>query len=149
MQLFVQTGKLGSVWATHDSLLGKRRDMEVKAGWYTTGFFDHSHRLNTALKWNELHPAVQASTMFSMPAVGHGVGGCSSTSCSTCREVDHTADYCAMKWWQQSDFTPGADGSHPVRKHATVASHSSCISWNKGQCLYPGSCAYRCLFGMP
>jgi len=77
-----------------------------------------------------------------MTAVGHAFGSHSGTFCSICREVNHTADYCALRCVQQSGLKPSADGSYLVRKHATVASHSLCISWNRGQCLYFGSWEY-------
>ena len=61
-------------------------------------------------------------------------------------EADHSAKSCAMNFLQVpvSQQTPFL-GRHTKFQmcRQSSASDNICISWNKGDCIYPGSCTYR------
>ena len=63
--------------------------------------------------------------------------------CSICREVDHTAASCALAYLQQPSSTVSTQPTRQGSKQQAVASHTLCISWNRGRCLFPKSCSFR------
>jgi hypothetical protein len=111
--------------------------------------FRQQAAIDPTIRWNVIHPAIQASTLFGAPHPSGGPQGPAvqaGTFCTLCRGVDHPAASCALAYLQPQ--TPGNPTSsqvppRPPRKRAMVASHSLCISWNRGRCLYPGSCTFR------
>ena len=114
--------------------------------------FRQQAALDHTLKWNELHPAIQASTLFNCrPGAAALVNGQSPSTgmfCSVCRGVDHTAVQCALAYQQPGPATgsstvDGLQPPRPAKKRATVAAHSLCISWNRGKCIFPSSCTFR------
>ena len=55
-----------------------------------------------------------------------------------CRETDHSAPQCAMSQLQQPTLR---SGNFTAPRMGTV--WRICLSWNKGNCTYPGTCTYR------
>ena len=125
--------------------------------------YDRSSRRQAAidctLRWNVLSPGLQASTL-----VGTGSG----IFCTLCREPDHSAPQCALAPVQQqvlqqmSPFTPSGLVSGRVPQPANPISApcrifrpprrpestlTICTSWNRGSCIFPGSCSYRHVCG--
>ena len=90
-----------------------------------------------SLCWNTLIPGLQATTILGQQSVKQPV------FCTLCREVDHTRDQCALACLQSPDPAAAAvtRSSRPpaLRRRADY----TCISWNKGSCLFPGQCSYR------
>ena len=110
--------------------------------------FRQQAALDPALRWNTLQPAIQASTLFNpipAPASSNGPATNVGAFCSLCRGVDHSATSCALAYLQQP--TSATANYHlpprPARKRAAVASHSLCISWNRGRCIFPSTCTFR------
>ncbi len=111
--------------------------------------FRQQAALDPSMRWNVLQPAIyiyiQASTLFnpSVSTVAPGI------FCSLCRGVDHTAATCALAYLQQPPsqaatcFASNRPPPYPVRKRTSVATHSHCISWNRGKCMFPGTCTFR------
>ena len=102
--------------------------------------FRQQAALDPSFQWNVLHPAIQASTLFAPDSQSLSAHG--GTFCSICRGVDHRADYCALAYLKQPTSSLSTP-PRPIRRRAAVASHSLCISWNRGKCAYPSSCTYR------
>ena len=107
------------------------------AGWLD---YDRAFRQQAAadssLRWNTLHPGLQASTMLS-----HGTGQ-GALFCTLCREVDHTRSQCALLYLHpptaRTPITPT-----PLAATGTRKSNRICTSWNMGACIFPGNCTYR------
>jgi hypothetical protein len=105
------------------------------AGWLD---YDRAFRQQAAadpsLRWNTLLPALQASTMLGLAPPGQG-----ATFCTLCREVDHTRAQCALLCLHPPAARPLTTlPTTPRRKSDNV-----CISWNRGSCIFPGTCVYR------
>ena len=110
--------------------------------------FRQQAALDTSLRWNALQPAIQASTLFSPGPAPTSVNNSVSSGgvfCSLCRGVDHSDVSCALAYLQPPVTMPASyqPPPRPSKKHPSVAAHSLCISWNRGRCVYPGSCTYR------
>ena len=94
--------------------------------------YDRAFRQQAAtdpsLRWNTLLPSLQASTILGR---GSAQG---ATFCTLCRAVDHTRSQCALQC-----LNPPAARS-PT---AAPSARRICMSWNRGQCVFPGSCTYR------
>ena len=88
-----------------------------------------------SLRWNTLLPRLQASTMLGIPP-GQG-----AVFCSLCREVDHTRSQCAL----QCLHPPTARPSTPLAPAIRCKTSNVCISWNRGLCIFPGTCINRLL----
>lgn len=100
--------------------------------------FRQQAALDSGLRWNELHPAILASTLLtSSTSPVQGRAGRSGTFCSVCRGVDHRADQCALGYLHRPD------SNNRGKWRDSVASHSLCISWNRGSCRFPSSCTFR------
>lgn len=105
--------------------------------------FRQQAALDPTMRWNTLQPGIQAATLTGR-ATGRG------TFCTLCREPDHMADRCALAYLQQPVQQPGQTGQYPQAParqrfppRRRPDSNSICLSWNKGNCLYPGRCAFR------
>ncbi len=109
--------------------------------------FRQQAAIDHTLRWNSLHPGIQASTLV----------GCASgpvTFCTLCREPDHTAELCALSYLQSpasllpptpSTAIPPVTSLRPrvpfKRRPESLA--GICVSWNKGRCSFPNFCKYR------
>ena len=110
---------------------------------YDMVFRQHA-ALDPSIQWNVLHPAIQASTLFGPASCGNQSPTTSGGSfCSICWEVDHTAASCALAYLQQPSSTVSTQPARQGSKRQAVASHTLCISWNRGRCLFPKSCSFR------
>ena len=89
--------------------------------------------LNSSLRWNVIHPELQATTVLSQRIPGAGL------FCSVCQECDHEAHQCALAQLQLPSTRHTPTSTHP----AGCSLGRICSSWNDGACLYPGSCNYR------
>ena len=117
------------------------------------GWLDHDRvfrqqaALDPSMRWNILQTAIQASTLFN-PSVSTMAPG---IFCSLCRGVDHTSAACALAYLQQPSsraaifVASNRPLPHPARKRATVA---LCIFWNRGKCLFPGTCTFRHVYSV-
>ncbi len=99
--------------------------------------FRQQAALDGSLRWNELHPAILASTMLVSPLPSaQAPQGHAGTFCSLCQGVDHRADQCALSHLHHSDIR-----SFGGRGLGT--SNRICQSWNRGSCRFPGGCTFR------
>ena len=111
------------------------------SGWLDYDWaFRQQAALDPSVKWNELHPGIQAATL-----VGHSSGPV--PSCRICREPDHSAAQCALSYTQpqgparggdQPDWQSGSSQPPPRLRWDRI-----CASWNSGRCLFPGTCKFR------
>ena len=96
--------------------------------------FRQQASINPSLRWNVIHPELQATTILGQrPAVP-------GTFCILCQECDHTSTHCALAQLQPSTVRSGHPSAtrHPARPFQRV-----CSSWNDGLCIFPGTCNYR------
>ena len=100
-----------------------------------------------SLAWNRLHSDIQGTTIL-----GRSSGR--SMYCVHCFESDHASSQCALNYFEQP-----ASSSLPTRPPSAFTSFQDkgrfrawrrpesllriCVSWNKGKCVYPGSCSFR------
>lgn len=115
-------------------------------GWldYDRGFRQQAAG-DRSIRWNTINTNLQASTM-----VGQNSNpGFQPVFCSLCREVGHVRSQCALACINQPLLPLGTSqtaetGSWQGRPRRRPESRQGiCISWNKGACIYPGSCSYR------
>ena len=104
--------------------------------------FRQQAALDSTLKWNTIHPGMQAATLTnrtSRPGL----------FCTSCREPDHATSDCALSYLQPplSQSIPAAGLSRPAigQKPRPSARRQDiiCHSWNAGRCMYPNSCNFR------
>ena len=108
--------------------------------------FRQQATLDHTMRWNTLHPGIQAGTL-----VGHAAT--QRLFCTLCREPDHTADQCALAYLQAPTaplipVTPVPTSNSALRpRHPQRRRPESllgiCVSWNKGKCIFPNSCSYK------
>ncbi len=96
--------------------------------------YDRSFRqqaaANPSLPWNTLSPALHATTIL-----GNPMGKTSRLLCSLCRGVDHTRNECALAYLHPKSHQPPPTYTHTKTR--------VCNSWNRGSCIYPGTCTYN------
>ena len=95
--------------------------------------FRQQAALNPALRWDVIHPGLQATTIVAQRS---GTGG---MFCSLCQDCDHPVSQCALAQFQQLP-TGGQQGRQAQPRQALPR---ICHSWNEGACTYPGRCTYR------
>ena len=99
--------------------------------------YDRTFRRQAAidphLPWHTLHPGLQAATVLS------NRGTSSGTTCSICREPDHSVGQCALFGVQQPLLPPASSSSQFQRSRRV---DQVCTSWNRGNCAFLGSCMY-------
>ncbi len=99
--------------------------------------FRQQAALDGSLRWNELHPAILASTMLVSPLPSaQAPQGRAGTFCSLCQGVDHQADQCALSYLHHSD-------TRSFGGRGLGTSNRICQSWNRGSCRFPGGCTFR------
>ena len=93
--------------------------------------------IDQSLRWNTIHSGLQATTIL-----GQRSGG--GMACSICQECDHTPSQCAMAHIQQPVLSSSSrpQGRPPLPRRPG-RQPPVCMSWNKGACVYPGTCTYR------
>lgn len=104
--------------------------------------YDRAFRQQAAadplLRWNTLNPSLQASTMLGCRPSGQG------NFCTLCRGVDHAQAQCALTCLQPSatvaTTVPRTAG---LGRRRPESSGRTCISWNRGTCLFQGTCTYK------
>ncbi len=85
---------------------------------------------NPSLPWNTLSPALHATNIL-----GNFTGKPSRLLCSLCRGVDHTRNKCALAYLHPKSHPPPPTFMHTKTR--------VCNSWNRGSCIYPGTCTYN------
>ena len=90
-------------------------------------------------------------TVVEHPPSGHSgsVPG-SGKFCTLCRASDHLASNCALTYLHETGSGPGTGQSATPSlkpeeqfRRRPESALSICVSWNKGNCIYPGTCNYR------
>ena len=122
-------------------LIIREAQKHAGSGWldYDKVFWQQA-ALDPSLKWNTLHPGIQASTL-----VGHTSR--LATLCTLCREPDHTTEQCALIYIQSpgSELSLPAPSSRlltgPVGHRASLRRQPKslagiCINWNKGRKMH-------------
>lgn len=90
--------------------------------------------INPSLRWNVIHPELQATTILGQRPSAPG------TFCNLCQECDHTSAQCALAQLQPAVVR----NSQPVSARQPARSSTRvCTSWNDGLCIFPGTCNYR------
>ena len=120
-------------------------------GWATYDAVFRRNRAGPSAKWDELDPSLHIAYIA-------GQGEPSTPPCSSCNEADHTSEECALKPLQPRIKQPlsrdnplprvWSSPSRQSKRPAPLRKDSQptkrvCISWNQGQCLFPGACSYR------
>ena len=143
---------------TYGRLIVRESQRHGGTGWLEYDkVFRQQAALDGSLPWNELSPSLFASTILSARA---GPGSFSTL----CQEADHLAPQCALAFFQapllcsrparqdhrvQALITqplplpsPASQlGSRRVIRPETI--ERICVSWNRGRCVFPGSCQFR------
>jgi len=105
--------------------------------------FRQQAAVNPSLPWNEINSSLHATTILSYRS---GPG----RFCSLCHESDHLMSQCALAHLQP--FPPPAhqrllspSSTSPQNRRAVRPETLECIcsSWNKGRCVFPGTCRFR------
>ena len=98
-----------------------------------------------AQPWNILDPSLHTAYVASQSPPPH-------VPCKHCNETDHSPEDCALapivqpvRSTTHRDYLPPA--ARPSKRPFTPSSTQPttkriCISWNKGQCAFPGACYY-------
>ena len=104
--------------------------------------------------WSELNASLFVATILSG---GTGPG----TSCSLCHEADHQAQDCALVFFQTPPpAAASAPRAGPLARYQPSARvqmgqgtlrraprpetlERICVSWNRGICMFPGTCSFR------
>jgi hypothetical protein len=120
---------------TYARLLIKEAQRHGGRGWldYDRAFRQHI-TADPNLRWNNLNPGLQASTILGQRSGSQG------SFCTLCREGDHTRAQCALAFLEptvQATSTPVNTWRKPR------PSPKVCLSWNRGACLFPGECTYQ------
>lgn len=110
--------------------------------------FRQQAALDSTLRWNSIHPGIQAATLTgSITPSGVPV------FCTLCREPGHASSDCALAYLQQPVTQSAAAAAIPPRRPVAPRfyqpsrrqsfAEAICYSWNAGRCIYPGSCHFR------
>ena len=135
--------------ATRDQLMYSRLVLQEAArhggmGWIEYyRVFRKQAALNSMLTWNSLQPGLHASAIL-------GQRSCNGVFCTLCKGTDHSVAQCALSYVHHPvtsqtlhppnlRYRPQAQ-SLPRRPESL---QRICISWNKGQCTFPGNCVFR------
>ena len=149
---------------TYGRLIIRESQRHGGVGWLEYDkVFRQQAALDGSLPWNELSPSLFASTILSARAGP-------SSFCTLCQEADHQASQCALAFfqapsgyrptrqelwapsavWQQPPPPPSTQppplpatqpASRRVMRPETL--ERICVSWNKGRCVFPGSCQFH------
>ena len=134
--------------ATRDQLTYARLLIQESLRHGGNGWLDYDHvfrqqvAINPSLPWNTLHPGLHSSTIL-------GQRSLTGSFCTLCTGSDHTPSQCALQSLQQPTSPPQPSGTGPVRPRQSHPARRPeslqyiCVSWNKGACVYPGTCTYK------
>ena len=125
------------------------------AGWlHYDGAFRQLKVADPTLPWNTLEPGLHTKLVL-------GQRSGTPTFCSICHESDHDAALCALapvcdqqqlprSCWSSSSFASirgrgraGPSCAAAGSVHRPESLEFICVSWNKENCSFPGSCSYR------
>lgn len=112
------------------------------SGWleYDKWFRQQQAALSTRHPWNELNASLHAATVMSL-RTGE------TKLCKLCKEPDHSETQCALAslYPPQQIGNPAMPSGGPAAGKRTRPEmlERICTSWNKGRCVYPGSCRFR------
>lgn len=106
--------------------------------------FRQQAAMDSNLRWNTLNPNIQAATLLGQAPV-------QSRFCTLCREPDHDREHCALAYLQQPlgpvgpvpANTPSGPRPRGFSGRRSESRMGICISWNKGRCVFPGTCTFR------
>ena len=126
---------------TYARLVTREAQCHGGAGWleYDRWFRQQQAAMMVQHPWNELNASLHAATVMSLRAGG-------SKPCKLCREPDHSESQCALASLQSPQPPPSSvPASLPLGKRVTRPEtlERICSSWNKGRCVFPGSCRFR------
>ena len=118
-------------------------------GWLTYDQAFHQNRTGTNQRWDQLDPSLHISYI-----VTHGRPV--SKPRGNCNEVDHATEECALtplvpppkfSPLQRAVTARDIGESPPTRRTVPGGliqpAKRICLSWNKGRCMFPGSCNYQ------
>ena len=94
--------------------------------------FQQQRALDPSIPSSTLHRGIQAATI---PRHSQGP----ASFCSLCREADHTIRQCALSYIYPAR-SPQSSSNQSIRQSPK---NPICRSWNRGRCVFPGSCSYR------
>ena len=95
--------------------------------------FHQQAATDPSMPWNTLVPGLQATTILGNPA-WQGFTN-QKLSCALCRGVDHNSNDCALAYL----YPP----TTKVPQRIPNRQNYICTSWNKGNCIFPGTCTFR------
>ena len=121
-------------------LLIKEAQRHGGTGWlaYDRAFRNHL-AIDPTKQWNTLDGGLQASTIL-------GAGSRTPSFCAHCFDVDHSSNQCALAFLYPNrvhSSQPSFSRDTTSVKKKGDASTRLCLSWNKGRCIFPGSCSFR------
>ena len=121
-------------------LLIKEAQRHGGSGWLA---YDRAFRNQAAIdptkRWNTLDGGLQASTIL-------GSAVRTPTFCTHCFDVDHSSHQCALTFLhpnRSQSSQPSLYRDSVSTKRKLEASSRLCLSWNKGRCIFPGTCVFR------
>ena len=126
-----------------DCWCGRHSGTGVGVGWIMIAFSDN--RLQSTP-----HSSGTPSTRASRQRQWWVVCRALAHFCSLCRGSDHPTSNCALAYLHGATgkgpgtFQGATSFSRPkdqCRRHKSIL--GICVSWNKGNCVYPGVCTYR------
>ena len=123
------------------------------SGWVTYDQVFRRNQTGPEARWDQLDPSLHIAYILAQadtPAV----------PCSICNEIDHVVEDCALaslapptksamartatptRDWVRGAYSRSVKRPLPPRSQAGSTQKHLCLSWNKGKCLFPGSCNY-------
>ena len=113
-------------------------------GWLTYDMVFRRKRQGRNERWDVLDPSIHTAYIA-------GQESSNRVPCKFCNKVDHFALSCALSpilntapqsssWQEVVSHTSGRLGKRACVK--TQGQRKVCLSWNRGQCAYPGACSY-------
>ena len=112
-------------------------------GWATYDAVFRRNRAGTDTPWDQLDPSLHIAYIISQVDTP-------LAPCTSCNEVDHRTEDCALASVQPKLKAPSPsvrDWSRPyprrpAQRPAQRPVLRICISWNKGKCAFPGACNF-------
>ena len=126
---------------TYARLIIREAQCHGGPGWleYDKWFRQQQAALAVPHPWQELNASLHAATVMSLRSG-------SNKLCKLCREPDHSEAQCALASLQLSQPTatvPASSLQATKRVTRPETLERICSSWNKGRCVFPGSCRFR------